>query len=150
MIALRRDYLNFSRQAEQKIGKLKEVIEAINQGKDVDVEEMLGTGDPEREKEWEEVLQEIQLAEDEYLSEKPGDLPEWKRRRLAKKEVNQYHKEKQAQKKQSLQEKRAAYKERETRNAERRKCAAEDESEVLTDDAKTPNSGANRRPTGFY
>ena len=54
MIALRRDYLNFSRQAEQKIGKLKEVIEAINQGKDVDVEEMLGTGDPEREKEWEE------------------------------------------------------------------------------------------------
>lgn len=37
-----------------RIGKLREVIEKIQRGEKVDVEKALGTGDAEREAEWEE------------------------------------------------------------------------------------------------
>ncbi|RFU25863.1 hypothetical protein B7463_g10479, partial [Scytalidium lignicola] len=66
MIALRQDFANFSRRADAKIGLLKEVIEKIQNGEDVDVEGLLGTGDREREKEWEEVLQEIEREDQEW------------------------------------------------------------------------------------
>ena len=54
MIALRNDFLSFSRKAEAKIGLLKEVIERVQKGEDVDVEGLLGTGNEEKEREWEE------------------------------------------------------------------------------------------------
>jgi hypothetical protein len=54
MIALRNDFAAFSRRADAKIGLLKEIIERIKKGEEVDVEGLLGTGDKEREKEWEE------------------------------------------------------------------------------------------------
>lgn len=54
MIALRRDFTTFTRRAETRIGILREVIEKLQKGEDVDVEKALGTGDAEREKEWEE------------------------------------------------------------------------------------------------
>ena len=54
MIALRHEFTTFSRRAEAKIGLLNEVVERIHQGEDVDVEGLLGTGDKEKEKEWED------------------------------------------------------------------------------------------------
>jgi hypothetical protein len=54
MIALRNEFAAFSRRADAKIGLLKEVIERIQKGEDVDVEGLLGTGDAKREREWEE------------------------------------------------------------------------------------------------
>ncbi|KAI9707444.1 MAG: hypothetical protein M1836_000405 [Candelina mexicana] len=60
MIALRNEFLNFSRKADAKIGLLKEVIKRVQRGEDVDVEGLLGTGDSEKEKEWEDVLREIE------------------------------------------------------------------------------------------
>jgi hypothetical protein len=54
MIALRNEYTAFMRRADAKIGLLKEVIERIQKGEEVDVEGLLGTGDAKREKEWEE------------------------------------------------------------------------------------------------
>jgi hypothetical protein len=54
MIALRNEFAAFSRRADAKIGLLKEIIERIQKGEEVDVEGLLGTGDKEREKEWEE------------------------------------------------------------------------------------------------
>jgi len=54
MIALRNEFAAFSRRADAKISLLKEVIERIQNGEEVDVEGLLGTGDKEREKEWEE------------------------------------------------------------------------------------------------
>ncbi|KAF4635996.1 hypothetical protein G7Y89_g2086 [Cudoniella acicularis] len=60
MIALRNEFAAFSRRADAKIGLLKEIIERIKNGEEVDVEGLLGTGDPQREKEWEDVLQEIE------------------------------------------------------------------------------------------
>lgn len=54
MIALRMDFTAFTRRADAKIGLLKEIIERIQNGEDIDVEGLLGTGDAVREKEWEE------------------------------------------------------------------------------------------------
>ena len=41
-----------SRKAEVKLELLREVIERVQKGEDVDVEAMLGTGDPKAEEEW--------------------------------------------------------------------------------------------------
>ncbi|KAL8783020.1 MAG: hypothetical protein Q9213_004917 [Squamulea squamosa] len=54
LLALRNEFTTFSRRADAKIGLLKEVIERVQKGEDVDVKGLLGTGDPEKEKEWEE------------------------------------------------------------------------------------------------
>jgi len=60
MIALKNQRRNFSRKAEAKIALLREVIERVQKGEDVDVEGILGTGKPEQEQEWEEVMKEIE------------------------------------------------------------------------------------------
>jgi len=42
------------RQSEARITSLREVVEKIQRGETVDVEQALGTGDPGREADWEE------------------------------------------------------------------------------------------------
>jgi hypothetical protein len=54
MIALRNSFATFSRRADAKIDLLREIIERVQKGEEVDIEGLLGTGDPEKEKEWEE------------------------------------------------------------------------------------------------
>ena len=54
MIALKNRRRNYSRKAEGKIALLREVIEKVQKGEDVDVERILGTGNPKQEQEWEE------------------------------------------------------------------------------------------------
>ena len=58
------------RKAEAKIGLLREVIERVQKGEDVDVEKVLGTGDEASEREWAEVLREIQDEEALFQSKK--------------------------------------------------------------------------------
>lgn len=60
MISLRKNFDAFMRRSDVRIGLLREVIERVQNGEKVDVEKVLGTGDPEREAEWEEVLNEIE------------------------------------------------------------------------------------------
>lgn len=52
MLTLRNEYTTFSRKSDQKIALLKEVIEKVQRGEDVDVEKVLGTGDETQEQEW--------------------------------------------------------------------------------------------------
>lgn len=52
IIRIKRDMALHSRQVDQKIELLKEVIRRVQNGEDVDVEKMLGTGDPKMEEEW--------------------------------------------------------------------------------------------------
>ncbi|KAI9886714.1 MAG: DNA-directed RNA polymerases I II and III subunit RPABC2 [Watsoniomyces obsoletus] len=59
-IALRTEYATFSRRADARIKLLREVIKRVNKGEEVDVEGLLGTEDELKEKEWEEVLREIE------------------------------------------------------------------------------------------
>lgn len=54
MIALRNEYAAFSRRADAKIGVLNEIIQKVRNGEKPDVEALLGVGDPEQEREWEE------------------------------------------------------------------------------------------------
>ncbi|CAD0090566.1 unnamed protein product [Aureobasidium mustum] len=60
MIALRNERQGFTRKTEAKIALLRETIDRVHRGEDVDVERILGTGDPEKEQEWEEVMQELE------------------------------------------------------------------------------------------
>jgi uncharacterized membrane protein len=60
MIALKNEYNSYLRSTDAKIRLLKEVIGKIQRGEEVDVEKMLGTGDARVEREWDEVLKEIE------------------------------------------------------------------------------------------
>ena len=52
LILLKNEWQVFSRQADAKIARLKDVIERVQRGEDVDVEKELGTGDEVAEREW--------------------------------------------------------------------------------------------------
>ena len=52
IIRIRRDMSLYSRKADQKIELLREVIQRVQNGEDIDVEKLLGTGDPKAEEEW--------------------------------------------------------------------------------------------------
>jgi hypothetical protein len=56
MISLRKNYNTYMRRSETRIGVLREVVEKLQRGEEVDVEKALGTGDPEREEEWDDGL----------------------------------------------------------------------------------------------
>lgn len=53
MIGLKNDFANFNRKTDSKIALLKEIIERVQKGEEVDVEGRLRSGDPEEEREWE-------------------------------------------------------------------------------------------------
>lgn len=52
MIALKNEHATFNRRADAKIGLLKEVVERVQRGEDVDVAGLLGKGDKKQEQEW--------------------------------------------------------------------------------------------------
>lgn len=54
IFTLRNEYNNFVRTTDARIRALKEVIDKINRGEEVDVRGLLGTGNPEAEAEWQE------------------------------------------------------------------------------------------------
>ncbi|KAK4635103.1 hypothetical protein CLAFUW4_01703 [Fulvia fulva] len=60
IIGIRREMLNFTRQTDAKLELLRDVVQKVQNGEDVDVKKALGTGDPEQEKEWEQVMQELE------------------------------------------------------------------------------------------
>lgn len=53
-ITLRSGFEKFSYETEQKLQLLREVVNRVKAGEDVDVRKELGTGEPKKEKEWEE------------------------------------------------------------------------------------------------
>ncbi|KAL2825713.1 hypothetical protein BJY01DRAFT_230061 [Aspergillus pseudoustus] len=60
MIQLKNEYTSYTRSTDAKIRLLREVIEKVKAGEVVDVEKLLGKGDEGVEREWEEVLKEIE------------------------------------------------------------------------------------------
>ena len=63
IIALRNEMLNFSRKTDAKLELLREVVQRVKSGEDVDVKRLLGTGDEVAEKEWEEVMREVESTD---------------------------------------------------------------------------------------
>jgi hypothetical protein len=53
-LVLRTEYNAFTERADARISVLREVVEKLHRGEDVDVERALGTGDAVREAEWKE------------------------------------------------------------------------------------------------
>ena len=52
MLALKSEYSTSSSKADAKIKLLKDVLDRVQRGENVDVEKALGTGDEEQEQEW--------------------------------------------------------------------------------------------------
>ncbi|KAF2210947.1 hypothetical protein CERZMDRAFT_99117 [Cercospora zeae-maydis SCOH1-5] len=73
IIGLKREMLNFTRQTDAKLELLREIVERVKRGEDVKVEEALGTGDQEQEKEWEEVIQELERTDMLWQNRKKRD-----------------------------------------------------------------------------
>ncbi|KAJ5145729.1 uncharacterized protein N7515_000293 [Penicillium bovifimosum] len=69
MITLKNGYAAYTRTTDAKIELLREVIARVKNGEKVDVEKLLGTGDEAKEREWDEVLREIE-AEDSLWHQK--------------------------------------------------------------------------------
>ena len=63
MITLRNDMLNFTRETQAKLALLREVVQRVKDGEEVDVMKALGTGDPKAEAEWEEVVRELETTD---------------------------------------------------------------------------------------
>ncbi|KAI5856907.1 hypothetical protein BZA05DRAFT_386545 [Tricharina praecox] len=59
-LTLKQEHADFLRKADGRIAVLREVIERLGRGEEVDVERMLGTGEDAEEKAWEEVIKEIE------------------------------------------------------------------------------------------
>jgi hypothetical protein len=59
-LKLRKETLNYTRKTEAKLSLLREVIQRVKYGEDVDVRKALGTGEEEAEREWEEVIKELE------------------------------------------------------------------------------------------
>lgn len=70
MIAMRRNFENFMRQSDVRIGLLREVVEKLQKGETVDVEKALGAGDQQKEHEWEDGMypQTISISSSRYLT----------------------------------------------------------------------------------
>lgn len=56
MISLKKDFEAFTRRADVKIALLREVVEKLQKGEEVDVEKELGAGDAEKEEAWKNSL----------------------------------------------------------------------------------------------
>ena len=54
MLTLRNEYSTFTRKADQKIALLKDVLNRVQKGEKVNIEKVLGTGDEQQEREWED------------------------------------------------------------------------------------------------
>jgi len=66
MIALKHEHKDFMRRAESRIDLLREVIERIERGEEVDVGKMLGTGVESEEKSWEDGEYTFRLSTEAY------------------------------------------------------------------------------------
>ena len=63
LLSLKNEFRTYTRQSDLKLAKLREVVEKLQRGEEVDVEKVLGTGDEIAEREWEEALRELESEE---------------------------------------------------------------------------------------
>lgn len=54
MGGLRNEYTQYSRKVDARLAQLRDVLERLKRGEDVDVEAALGTGKPQDEQDWED------------------------------------------------------------------------------------------------
>lgn len=84
MISIEKSYAAFNRKSDARIGLLQDVIKRIKNGEEVDVESILGTGNKEREQEWQDVLKDIEKDDTSWIESSKqisnsGDSTKYKR-----------------------------------------------------------------------
>ncbi|KIW20075.1 hypothetical protein PV08_00650 [Exophiala spinifera] len=84
IMGTKNDFVTFTRKADIKIAQLREVVEKLQQGQDVDVEKVLGSGAEAQELEWEEALRELQ--EQDRIWQNNAKKSREERERLAREE----------------------------------------------------------------
>ena len=82
----------YSRKADLKIQQLREVVERLQRGEEVNVEKILGTGDETQEREWEEALQELQREDRVWQNNRQKKLEEGERLTKEAQDVYPVHK----------------------------------------------------------
>ncbi|KAG0138711.1 hypothetical protein HOY82DRAFT_544632 [Tuber indicum] len=70
MIRIRQTHEDYMWRADTKIAVLREVIERLEKGEDVDVEKVLGVGNEKEEKSWEDVLKQLEEEDAEWAGER--------------------------------------------------------------------------------
>lgn len=78
LLGLKGAYAKFSQETDAKLELLRDVVRRIQNGEKVDVERVLGTGDEKKEREWEDVMKELE-AEDAMFRER---RKKWKQRKV--------------------------------------------------------------------
>jgi hypothetical protein len=79
------------RLADIKLRQLREVIEKLERGEDVDVEKALGTGDEASEQEWEEALRELESEERLWQNNRSRRRAEQHKKQMEEIEANPVH-----------------------------------------------------------
>lgn len=59
ILALRNDTVSYTRKTEAKLDLLREVVQRVKNGEEVDVKKALGTDDEDAEREWEKMVKEL-------------------------------------------------------------------------------------------
>ena len=67
IISVQSEFTAYTRRADLRLEKLREVLKKLQAGEEVDVEGTLGTGVESEEKEWEEAMREIEEEEDKWV-----------------------------------------------------------------------------------
>ncbi|KAG0639227.1 hypothetical protein HOY80DRAFT_886680 [Tuber brumale] len=70
MIRIRQNHEDYMWRADTKIAVLREVIERLEKGEDVDVEKVLGVGNEKEEKSWEDVLKQLEEEDEEWAAKR--------------------------------------------------------------------------------
>lgn len=84
LIGLKKEMVAYSRKADVKIQQLREVVEKLQRGEDIDVKKVLGAGDENQEREWEEALEELMKEDRVWQDNRHKKLEE--EERLAREE----------------------------------------------------------------
>lgn len=87
-MGLKNEFMTYSRKADLKIQKLREVVERLQRGEQVDVEKILGTGDETQEREWEEALEELQNEDRVWQSNRKRSREEKDRLAVEEQDAN--------------------------------------------------------------
>lgn len=79
ILGVKNEMVAYSRKADLKIQQLREVVEKLQRGEEVDVKKALGTGDENQEREWEEALEELMKEDRVWQDKKHKTLEESER-----------------------------------------------------------------------
>lgn len=87
-MGVQQDFNTYTRKADLKLNRLREVVEKLQKGEPADVEKVLGTGDEIQEREWEDALRELEEEDRIWQSNKKRSREENERLARERQDAN--------------------------------------------------------------